>query len=154
MRYQFIITTLFVVFCAFTPVKAQDTIIESLLESRPYEGEVSISASPGVNQLIGRKSSSDSAVEYQKSSGYRIQAYSSNAPKTSRAEAFRRQELVKEAFPDISTYVTYVAPYWRLRVGDFRSQEEATLFMKQFEQELPSLKKESYVVKDEIRISF
>lgn len=152
MKYRQIIIIALFVSCV-SVLKAQDTIIENLLAGRPFEGTITMTISPEVKALIGQKSAGGTATsEYQKTSGYRIQVYSGNAPRTSKAEAFRHQELLNETFPDISTYVTYTAPYWRLRVGDFRTHEEAFLFMQQITQEMPSLKKESYVVKDEVRI--
>lgn len=151
MKYQRILLLLLFAFGAFAFLKAQETIVESLQEDRPSEGTIIINASPEINSLIGRKSSEVSVSDYQRASGYRIQFYSGNEPRRSKEEAFRRQELISEAFPDVSTYVTYVTPYWRLRVGDFRSQEEAYLLMMQITREIPLLKREANVVKDEVR---
>ncbi len=132
---------------------AQSTIIDELQTDRFMAGTVRIEASPEINRLIGKKTNlSNVAGNFIKTNGHRVQIFSGNEPRVSKEEAYKKQELINETFPDIPTYVTYKAPYWRLRVGDFRSHEEAFLAMKQIVQEIPALKKESYVVKDEIKI--
>ncbi len=129
------------------------TIIDELQRDVPSAGVIRVNASPEINQLIGRKSASAFLEEYIKVSGFRVQVFAGNEQRTSKAEALKKQELINEMFPDVPTYVMYNAPYWRLRVGDFRSREEAFLLMKQITQDLPALKKESYIVKDEVRVS-
>ena len=64
---------------------------------------------------------------------------------------FEVQEI-KELFPDIPTYVTYNAPFWKLRVGDFRSHEEAYQLMRQLMEAFPDYAKEMYIVKEEVKI--
>lgn len=152
MKYLGKVSLLTIALVVFSSVKGQETIIESLQSTQPSEGAIEISAAPEINALIGRTVTGQSSTEYIKANGFRIQLYSGNTAKTSKEEAFRRQELINEEFPDVSTYVTYQAPYWRLRVGDFRTQEEAYLLMKQITKEMSTLKKESYVVKDEIKV--
>lgn len=62
---------------------------------------------------------------YLKMTGYRIQAFSSNNQATAKQEAFRKEAALKAAEPDLTTYVRYSAPFWRVRVGDFLTYEEA-----------------------------
>ena len=57
-----------------------------------------------------------------------------------------------EIFPDVPTYVTYNAPFWKLRVGDFRSHEEAYQMMRQLMGAFPGFAKEMYIVKEEVKI--
>ena len=144
------IITIFL-FCLWAALSAQTTIMEHLQEERPDEGTIQINASPEINQLIGRKDLSLSFSDYIKISGHRIQFFSGN-DRTAKAEALRRQALINEAFPETPTYVDYKAPYFRLRVGNFRTHEEAVLLRNQITKEIPSLKKESYIVKDEVQI--
>ncbi len=135
-------------------VSAQSSIVDALEEAVPYEGIIKVNASYEINQLIGKKNEAllSGEVDYVKTSGYRVQIFSGNEQRTSKAEAFKKESLINDAFSDVPTYVTYKAPYWRVRVGDFRTHEEAFLLMKQIGQDLPSLKKEMYIVKDEVKI--
>ena len=48
--------------------------------------------------------------------------------------------------------MTYNAPFWKLRVGDFRSHEEAYLMMRRLMAAFPDYAKEMYIVKEEVKI--
>ena len=70
----------------------------------------------------------------------------------SKDEAFRKEKEIKELFPDVSTYVTYNAPFWRLRIGDFRSHEEAYHMQRLLMDAFPAYRKEMYIVREEVKI--
>lgn len=57
--------------------------------------------------------------------GYRIQVFSSNNQYSAKTEAFRRETAIKQSMPDMPSYVRYQAPFWRVRVGDFQTYEDA-----------------------------
>ena len=52
--------------------------------------------------------------------------------------------------PQIPIYVTYLSPFWRLRVGDYRTFEEANAQMQQLKKKFPKYSVEMRIVKDEI----
>ena len=51
-------------------------------------------------------------------------------------------------FPDLKSYVEYEEPYYKLRVGDFKTRLEATYFL----QQVTTLYAGAFIVKDKIRI--
>ena len=57
--------------------------------------------------------------------GFRIQAYTDNNPRTAKAAAQRRARDIAMKFPQYRSYISYKAPAWRLRIGDFKTQREA-----------------------------
>ncbi|HLP06147.1 MAG TPA: SPOR domain-containing protein [Paludibacter sp.] len=85
--------------------------------------------------------------------GYRVQVFSSNTQRTAKADAFRIEKMIREEFPSEAVYVNYTSPFWKVRVGDFRTQTDAQSFRKQLVELFPNLKKEAYVVKEQIVIS-
>ncbi len=89
----------------------------------------------------------------RKIGGYRVQVFSDNNPRTAKNEARAKAKQVSQAFRQYRAYVVFNAPYWRLRVGDFRTQEEAeaaaTLIKKQF----PGYSREVRVVRDRINVA-
>ena len=85
-----------------------------------------------------------------KSGGYRIQVFSDNNARTAKSEARVRARNVSSRFPQYPTYVVYSSPYWRLRVGNFRSQEEANAAATELKEAFPSYSKEIRVVRDRI----
>ena len=89
---------------------------------------------------------------FLKIQGFRTQVFSGNNQRKSKEEAFRKEKEIKELFPDVPTYVTYNAPFWKLRVGDFRSHEEAYQMMRQLMEAFPGFAKEMYIVKEEVKI--
>ena len=67
--------------------------------------------------------------------GYRIQLFSDNK-RNSREEAELRSDVVAQDMPQIPIYVTYLSPFWRLRVGDYRTYEEANTQMQLFKEKV------------------
>jgi Sporulation related domain. len=85
-------------------------------------------------------------------SGFRVQVYSSNVQKTAKDEAYRIETELKAAFPEHAVYVTYSSPFWKVRLGDFKTNAEADAFRALLISKFPSLKNYTYVVKDQIKI--
>jgi hypothetical protein len=107
--------------------------------------------------MVGVRMSGDNvektdSVSYLKINGYRTQVFSGNNQRSSKDEAFRKEREIKEVFPELPTYVTYNAPFWRLRFGDFRSHEEAYHTQRLLMEAFPAYKKEMYIVKEEVKI--
>jgi hypothetical protein len=55
-------------------------------------------------------------------SGFRVQVISTNK----RGDANEAKAKVMQLFPDYRTYLDYQAPYFKVRVGDFKTREEAS----------------------------
>lgn len=84
--------------------------------------------------------------------GYRIQLFSGNNARTAKSQATSRATRVDEQFPEYATYVSFDAPYWRLKVGDFRSYEEATAALARLKAAMPEYAREMRVVRDKITV--
>lgn len=87
-----------------------------------------------------------------RSVGYRVQIYSDNNQRTARAEAERRAAAIRSHFPEYQAYVVFQSPYWRVRVGDFRSRSQAEDAAAQMRHILPVYGKEMRVVKDRVNL--
>lgn len=85
--------------------------------------------------------------------GYRVQVFSDNNARTAKNEARRKEQTVASRFPQYRTYKKYSAPYWRLRVGDFKTQREAESAASELRHAFPGFSKEIRVVRDRINIS-
>lgn len=84
--------------------------------------------------------------------GFRIQLFSGNNARTAQSQANNRASRVNELFPEYPTYVTFIAPYWRLKVGNFRTYEDATAAMSRLKAALPEFAAEMRLVRDRINI--
>ena len=80
--------------------------------------------------------------------GYRVQVYSNNNARKAKTEAFELETKLVELFPDVKCYVSYSAPFWKVRLGDFSNYAEAVVFSKKVKSTLPKLANEIIVIKE------
>ena len=83
------------------------------------------------------------------SSGFRVQLYSSNRNQIAKKGAFKAESEFTEKFPEIKAYVTYSAPFWKVRVGDFSSYYEALAFSNSLKDAFPERATEIFVVRED-----
>ena len=84
--------------------------------------------------------------------GYRVQVFSDNNARTAKNEARSKQRVISSRFPNYQTYVMYTSPYWRLKVGDFKTQREANAAAEELRKAFPSYSKEIRVVRDRVNV--
>ena len=84
--------------------------------------------------------------------GYRVQIYSSNNQQKSKAEALALEEQLKEKISQ-TVYVQYQSPFWKVRIGDFRTYDDAKEYKKLFVQQFPDLQGNTYIVRDKILVA-
>ena len=102
---------------------------------------------------VRRTSDVDSDMPSVRTGGYRVQVFSGNNPRTARAEAHARAAAIGEEFPEWNTYVSFESPYWRLKVGDFRSYEDGNSALSLLKKQFPAYAKEMRLVRDRIKTS-
>ncbi len=83
--------------------------------------------------------------------GYRVQIYSSNQQQTAKSEALDLEDKLKNVI-NHSIYVQYLPPFWKVRIGDFRTYEEARDYKKQFVAQFPDMMGDTYIVRDKILV--
>lgn len=131
-------------------------IFEALEEPSSGEGLITIIQSSELRTLVGSVAGGRTATlgrdgNYTLLMGYRIQVFNSNLP-NAKAEAYSRAEQLKRLAPSMSSYITYKAPFWKLTIGNFLTREEASQTRTSLVRTLPSWMRESYVVRDKVRI--
>jgi len=157
MKRKYFLCLLVAALPCFSAIQAQGkqtTIINELEKAVPGEGVVQIDLDPGIAELIGPLSadSSEDSGNSIKTNGFRIQVFMSNNPRTAKDEIAGKESMIKNAFPEISTYKDYTPPNLKLSAGDFLTREEADVFKQKIQKALPSLGKEMYVVQDKVTI--
>jgi hypothetical protein len=85
--------------------------------------------------------------------GYRVQVFSSNVQRESKTNAYNIEKQIREKFPDHDVYVSYSSPFWKVRVGDFLTMEDAQEFQAELIKIFPKLKSDTYPVVDQINAS-
>lgn len=84
--------------------------------------------------------------------GFRVQLFSSNTAKIAKERAFAIEKRVLQKHPDLTIYVSYNAPFWKVRVGDCTTYNAATKLRQYLVNEFPDLQTEIYIVPDQINI--
>lgn len=85
----------------------------------------------------------------QEIDGFRVQVYSSNMQQRAKNESILlHQELTKKLSQAI--YVVSEPPFWKVRVGNFRTRDEANLYKETLLDLFPELQSSTYVVPDKI----
>lgn len=77
--------------------------------------------------------------------GYRIQIYSDNKKQAARDEKAK----FLSSFSGVKAHEIYQQPYFKIRVGDFKTKLEAYKFQREIYLQFPN----SFIVKDEIDIN-
>lgn len=151
--------------CVCIHVSAQQqqrnkAILEELNSIVPGKGRVTVYEDEAIKDILGRPmaptrtvyTTSDGSMQYVKMRGFKIQAFAGNNQRTSKNEAYHKQDLINTAFPDQETAVLFDSPFWRLRVGNFQTREEADGVMQEMVRAFPGFGKEMYIVIDEVKI--
>jgi len=112
-------------------------------ELKPSSGKVEVVQDAKITQL---------AEQYRKMSinnpnidGYRIQIFFDSG-NNSKNKANSVKGEFEAAYPEVKAYLSYKEPYYRIRVGNFRTELEAIGFQKKIAADYPN----AFPVKDEI----
>jgi hypothetical protein len=137
MKYRGIFVCVAVLFFAAGPFfcKAQDTTIV-------YNKYAVVKEDANIAALTGKYDDYNRKKEF--TDGYRIQIMYTDV----RSDAYKSKGQMYKDFPDLNSYVEYEQPYFKLRIGDFKTRLEATYFM----QQVTPLYSGAFIVKDKIRI--
>lgn len=97
----------------------------------------------------------DKKLGYQKGlqevSGFRVQVYTSNVPQVAKNEALRIQNMVQQAL-DVEVYVLSEPPFWKVRLGNFKTRDDANAYKLIINELFPDLYRTTYVVPDIVTI--
>lgn len=126
-------------------------IFKSLATSDSLSGaKVTVIQDSAIENSIMNRNKSTHTVKTGTGAGFRIQVFSSNVQRTAKTEAFNIEKEIRTVFPELGVYVSYISPFWKVRVGDFKTSAEAQAFRPELIEAFPNLKNAIYTVKDKI----
>jgi hypothetical protein len=109
------------------------------------EGTLVINQDPRIDSLVNLSEAYSKSFPYI--SGYRVQIFMASGN-----DALDNAEKVKEDFdlnfPGLTAYITFREPYYRVRVGDYRTRLEAN-------QQLKAIRKsyqDAWIIQDKISL--
>lgn len=128
------ISVIFLLFCVLQTsaqkkgevIVIKDSYIDSLIAQR-----IAILKKPTTPVVPAQRSGTTVVSEY----GFRVQIFYGS----DRREVFAQQSLFKEKYRKINAYISYKAPNYYLRVGDFRTRLEAQKFLTELRPQFPTL---------------
>lgn len=139
--------------------KQRKEIFDELNAAKPGQGKVMVFEDKAIADVLGRSMapprtvySTGDGTQYVRMRGFKIQAFSGNNQRTSKNEAYYKQGLINTSFPGQETVVTFDSPFWRLRVGNFKSREDANATLLDMRKVFPAFGREMYIVVDEVKI--
>lgn len=143
MRFFFLLISLAFSLFQFG-ARAQDASGYGIRTAQPDDtvkrapGKISIHASQDILRLDSLKRLKPTLPD-----GYRVQIYFGK-----REGAQEKRAVFLRQYPETGAYISYLAPNFRLRVGDFRSRIEAEKFKQTLAFSFPG----AYLVKDKIEL--
>lgn len=131
-------------------VRAEDSIVSPLrpriVDDMPGVDLVQDSTVNVLLQAVMR-----GKMELMEMDGYRVQIYSSNQQQSAKIEALELEEKLKRKIEQ-TIYVQYLPPFWKVRIGDFKTYNEAKEYKKEFVELFPKLMGDTYIVRDKIQV--
>ena len=107
-------------------------------------GQVEVIKDSRIDNLIKKQGEIIPPATSVQMNGYRVQIFFDS--EKSKVDQIRMQ--FAKSFPKIETYVTYSAPNYFLRVGDFRTQMEADRLKAEISSTYPT----SFIVQEKINL--
>lgn len=129
---------------SIVPVVAErHLIIDEMPNAHVYQDST-------ITRLL-RKMTSLEKLELVQIPGFRVQIFSSNRQQTAKTEAkaieTQYSNLVSEPM-----YVIFASPFWKVRIGNFRTEAEAQHYKAELIKQFPQLQGDTYVVRDQIEV--
>lgn len=140
-RYTFI---LFLILCSSATFAQR---IQLLVDDMPY---VKVEQDSTIYHLLDTKVNGND-LQMVEIDGYRLQIYSSNRQQEAKNEALQLEMSIKEKVSE-PVYVQYATPFWKVRIGNFRTLGDAAAFKEEFLLKFPMLQSSTYVVRDKIQV--
>ena len=120
----------------FEPVEEQvDTLQPALLENLQVERDARL------DKML--RWHIEKNLEIEGMEGYRVEIFFSSTP-DAKEQALKIKVNFLSEYPDYAVHIKFIAPNFRVRVGDFRTKDEAWKLYKQVQKEYPT----AFVVPD------
>ncbi|MCK9617960.1 MAG: SPOR domain-containing protein [Lentimicrobiaceae bacterium] len=122
--------------CLFT------SVCSGIFAQNPRSGSVELIQDERVEKLVEKQILLNE--KFPGIEGYRIQILFESGNYSKRKATDSKEQFIGK-YPDIQAYITFQEPYYKVRVGDFRTRIEAQGFLQQIALDFPN----AYVVKEE-----
>jgi hypothetical protein len=132
---RFLMISLVVISSGIYRVKAQDVVIP--------KGNVQVIQDDRISQLVSQYKKMN--LRNQVVDGYRVQIFFDSGSNSKKRASDAMDEFISK-YPTSKVFLTYKEPYYRVRVGNFRTLNEAVGFQKKIISDYPN----AFPVKEKI----
>lgn len=125
------------------PVFSQDRAAADTLSR-----SVVVHKDPRVDLLVKRQAATNAAIKKSSArtaKGYRLMVMSTNK----RDEAISAKSQLYSYYPDLKSYLIYQSPFFKLKVGNFKTRDEAEKYRKSM---APLFPKGVFIINDVIEV--
>ena len=145
MKYLLLILTFFLfpfeIFSQSETFKLEDSGIVSA-EKKPTDGTVTVTQDLRLRQIVKRHIE----VNNNKFDGWRVQIYFGSGQRAMAAAQNAKKKFLIRYGNKNGAYIVYDSPFFKVRVGDFRTKAEAMFFQTQIKKTFP----QSWVIPDKV----
>ena len=127
-----------IVCCCIMPVVAQTDSTSSIVIHKDPRLDVLVKKQAQINEVTTRAARSNIA-------GFRLQVINTS----DRTAAISAKTKIYQLHPELKAYLLYQAPYFRLRVGNFKDKDEAEDYRVSLSKEFPN---SVFLVRDTIEV--
>jgi SPOR domain len=120
--------------------ETSQTPVEASKPSKVVSSEITMHVNDQVAAILDTLTARNKAIRY--ADGYKIQLYVGNVREDVEAAKLYALQL----YPELSPYMTFNQPTYRLKIGDFMSRSDADRYLTSFRQQYPG----STIVADKI----
>lgn len=115
-----------------------------------HDGRITVIQDPSIDTLLARHVEINEALLQDDDNyginGYRIQIFEESGNKSS-THAREVMAEFTEKYPDIPVYLTWQAPNFKVRVGDYATKMQAEGYLQKIKKDYPI----AWVIKDKIK---
>jgi len=145
--------------------QSETTDTLTIIQQIEAHGNVKVTIPEGFEKLLSHDNVTEAVDEEEGDSkvsgtsksqvrvGYRIQVFDDNNVRTAKHEAQNRKRHIESRFPEYKVYTQFNSPYWRVKVGDFRTRSEAEAALAAIRSAFPGYGNQLRVVRDKINAS-
>lgn len=119
---------------------------EIIAQPGPAQQKVSIIQDSRINHLLDKHIYIN---DKEKLHGWRIQIFFDSG-NNSKSRAYSKKGLFMAKYPEVDVYLTFQSPYYKVRVGNYRTRMDAEGFKNNILDDFP----DAFVVKDEIQYPY
>ncbi len=117
-------------------------IVEEMKKHKKREGEITYHQDKRLDKLLAKHRTFNK--DRSTISRYRVQLFSSS----DRSKVLDKRAAVQKKYPDKNFYLRHVAPYFKLRVGDYRSIWNAKSAQQKFSNDFPN----AFIVEEKLKL--